>query len=194
MRTRVGVVLVLLLGVLAGCRQAPLEPDFAEPAADRAVPPTPAVVQFTPPTGFIEAYDYHPGHLYFPAPTVEFLVPSDAVDSFDNLEVISVISYVMNIDVTEWPEERLAGLVKRMVGELGSSVAEPEQTAVAGHTAYTLPVVEKSADGATTYTYQATFIFDGTHLVQTQCQYQLRQELVEQACAELHSSMQITIT
>jgi hypothetical protein len=193
MRTRVGVVLVLLLGVLAGCRQAPLEPDFTEPATDRPMPATPAVVEFTPPAGFIEAYDYHPGHLYFPAPTVEFLVPSDAVDSFDNLEVISVISYLMNIDVTDWPEDRLIGLVKRMVGELGSPVAEPERTTVAGRPAYTLPAVEKSADG-TTYTYQATFVFDGTHLVETECQYQLRQDLVQQACAELHNSMQISIT
>jgi hypothetical protein len=193
MKTRVGVVLVLLLGVLAGCRQAPLDPDFAPPATDRPLPATPAAVEFTPPGGFIEAYDYRPGHLYFPAPTVEFLVPTDAVDSFDNLEVITVASYVMDIDVTDWPEDRLVRLVKRMVGVLGSPVAEPELSTIAGHSAYTLPVVEKSADGET-YTYEATFIFDGTHLVQTQCQYQLRQELVEQACAQLHSSMQITIT
>lgn len=193
MKTRVGVVLVLLLGVLAGCRQAPLDPGFTPPAADRPMPVSPAAVRFAPPAGFIEAWNYRPGHLYFPAPTVEFLVPSDAADAFDNLEVITVASYVMDVDTTDWPEDRVVRLVKRMVGVLGSPVAEPQLSTIAGHSAYTLPVVEKSADG-TTYTYTATFIFDGSHLVQTQCQYALRQELIEQACAELHSSMEITIT
>jgi hypothetical protein len=192
MKSRVMVVLVLLLGVLAGCRQAPLDPGFAPPALDRAAPPTPAEVRYSVPIDFVETYEYVPGYQYFPAPALTFLIPADAVGEFDNLEVISVISSLMDLDVSQWSEEQVVELVQRMVARLGSPVAEPVRTTVAGHPAYTLPVKEQSANGTTT-TYQATFIVEGNYLVQIQCQYEERQELIERACAELHESLEISI-
>jgi hypothetical protein len=188
---RVAVVLVLLLGALAGCRQAPADPGFPTPAPGREVPATPAQVTYEIPAGFIETDDYRPGQLYFPAPALKFLIPTDALGQFGNLEVITVISYLMDIDVSDWPEERIVELIRRMVARLGSPVVEPERVTVAGRPAYTLPVVEGSPLGRR-LTYQATFIFDRTSLVQIQCQYDQRQQLVEQACAELHESLQIT--
>lgn len=188
---RVAVVLVLLLGALAGCRQAPADPGFPTPAPDRAQPAAPAQVTYALPADFIKTDDYRPGHLYFPAPALEFLIPTDALGQFDNLEVITITSYLMDVDVSDWPEERIIELVRRMVAGVGSPVVEPERTTVAGRPAYTLPVVEPSPLGRR-HTYQATFIFDGTYLVQLQCQYERRQELIEQACAEVHESLEIT--
>lgn len=193
MRTRVAVVLVLLLGVLAGCRQAPLDPGFRPPDPDRVLPDTPAWVEFPVPDGFVESYDYQTEHHLFPAPVLTFLIPLDAVEQFDNLEVVTIASYLMDIDVTGWPEERLVEVVRRMVRGVGSPVVEPERTTVAGRPAFTLPVIEPARRGDP-YTYQATFIFDGRYLVQTQCQYALRRELIEQACAALHESMEIVLT
>jgi hypothetical protein len=193
MRTRLAVVLVLLLGGLAGCRQAPLDPGFSTPAPDRPTPAAPAEVTYPQPEGFVEFYDYDAANNLFPAPAIEVWIPSDAVGSFDNLEAIAVYSYIMNIDVSGWPEDRLAELVRRLVSHLGSPVAEPERTTVAGRTAFTLPVIEYAPEADLNLTYRATFVFDGLYLVQTQCQYAVRQELIEQTCADLHSSMQITI-
>jgi hypothetical protein len=193
MKTRVAVVLVLLLGVLAGCRQAPLDPGFPTPDPGRPMPPSPAQVAYQAPEGFVEFYDYAAGNNLFPAPAIEVWIPSDAVGSFDNLEAIAVYSYIMNIDVSGWPEDRLAELVRRLVAHVGSPVVEPERTTVAGRTAFTLPVTEYAPAADLNLTYRATFIFDGVYLVQTQCQYELRQELIEQTCADLHNSMEITI-
>lgn len=195
MRTRVGVVLVLLIGVLAGCRQAPLDPGFTTPDPDRPTPVAPAQVRYAAPEGFVEFYDYTVREsLYtFPAPAVEVWIPRDAVGSFTNREAIAVYSYVMTMDVSDWPEERLLDLVQRLVGRAGASVVEPERTTIAGRPAFTVPVVEYDPELNGRLTYQATFIFDGSYLVQSQCRYELRQELIEQTCAALHDSMEIIV-
>lgn len=190
------VVLVLLIAVLTGCRQAPLDPGFAAPDPDRPTAQAPAQVRYPEPEGFVEFYDYSVREsLYiFPAPAIEVWIPRDAVGSFDNLEAIAIYSYVMNVDVSDWPADRLATLAQRLVGFAGSPVVEPERTTVAGHPAFSLPVVEYDPGRRVNLTYQATFIFDGVHLVQTQCRYELRQQLIEQACAALHDSMEIVTT
>ena len=69
---------LLTLGALSGCRQAPIDPGFRVPSPDETPPPAPARVDFTVPAGFVEAYDYQTGNDLYPVPYATFLIPVGA--------------------------------------------------------------------------------------------------------------------
>ncbi len=185
------VVVVAMAGALAGCRQAPLDPSFPASAPVPA-PPTVARVDYLVPEGFVETYIYQTGNHLYPLPTVEHLIPAEAVDDYTNLDVIGVVSYLMDVDVSDWSRDQLARQVTEYVEGIGATADEPTPTTVDGRPAFSTTVSEPYPDDdERVYTYLATYIFAGTHLVQVQCQYDARQELVEQACAELLDSLKI---
>jgi hypothetical protein len=192
------VAVVAIAGTLTGCRQAPLDPGFRTPATDEPEPPTVARVDYVVPNGFVETYIYQTGNHLYPIPTVEHLIPAEAVDDYTNLDVIGVMSYLMDIDVSDWSDDQLAGQVAEYVAAVGEPIGEPGgepvSTTVDGRPAFTVTVAEPDADDPeVVYTYDATYIFAGSHLVQVQCQYHDRQELVDQACAALLDSMKIIV-
>ena len=186
------VVVVAIVGTLAGCRQAPLDPGFRSPSADESAPPTVARVDYLVPAGFVETYAYTTGSHLYPVPTVEHLIPVEAVDDYTNLDVIGVISYLMDIDVSDWSEDQRAEQVAEYVASVGAPTGDPISSTVDGRPAITVPVSEPATnDPDLVYTYDATYIFAGIHLVQVQCQYRDRQEAVKQACTALLDSMRI---
>jgi hypothetical protein len=186
------VAVVVVGGVLSGCRQAPLDPGFRTPSASEPVPPTVARVDYLVPDGFVETYVYGTANHLYPVPTVEYLIPVDAVDDFANLDVISVLSYIMDIDVSEWSEQRLAAQVAEYATTVGEPAGDPVPTTVDGRPAFTLTIAEPGVDDPdVVYTYDATYIFAGAQLVQVQCQYDQRRELMREACATLVDSMKI---
>jgi hypothetical protein len=149
-------------------------------------------VDYLVPEGFVETYIYQTGNHLYPLPTVEHLIPAEAVDDYTNLDVIGVVSYLMDIDVSDWSRDQLARQVTEYVDAIGATAEEPTPTTVDGRPAFSTTVSEPYPDGdERVYTYLATYIFAGTHLVAVQCQYDARRELVEQACAELLDSLKI---
>jgi hypothetical protein len=178
------------LGALSGCRQAPVDPGFRVPSPDETPVPTPARVDFTVPTGFVESYDYHILNPLYPVPVVDFLIPIGS--GRDNGEVIGVASYLMDVDVTGHADAQLVARIKGYVTFLKAEASEPVRSTVAGRPAFTTAVKEPSSDGGF-YTYDATFIFAGTHLVEVACQYANQKDLVDKACASVLSSLKVVL-
>ncbi len=182
--------LLVALTALSGCRQAPIDPGYRVPSPDETPPPAPARVDFTVPDGFVETYDRHIVSPLYPAPMAEFLVPSDSGP--DNGEAIVVASYLMDVDVSGDNEVQLATRVKGYAASVKSAVTEPVKSTVNGMSAFTMAIREPSSDGGF-YTYDATFIFSGMHMVETICQYSEQKALVDKACAEVLSSMKVVV-
>jgi hypothetical protein len=185
------VALLLLLGALAGCRQAPLDPGFKAPHPDRPLPTLPARVDYTAPDGFVQVYNYETVDPLYPVPVSVYLIPADAVEDFSNLDLLSILTYVMDVDVTDWSDQQLVDLVKDLVARVGAEVVEPEPTTVSGLPAFTVPVFEPGSTPSLGYTYDATYVFSGPHLVQISCQYEDRRALIERACTALIDSVEI---
>lgn len=183
-------VMLVALGALDGCRQAPLDPAFRIPSPDETPPLAPARVDVTVPSGFVEAYDYHIVNPLHPAPVVQFLVPADAGP--DNAEVIGVASYVMDVDVTASSDSQLVSRVMEYAAHLRAEATEPVKTTVAGLPAFTTAMREP-AEGGGVFTYDATFIFTGRRMVSTSCQYDQEKALIERACASVLASMKIVV-
>ena len=182
--------LLVALTALSGCRQAPIDPGYRVPAPDETPPPAPARVDFTVPDGFVESYDHHIVSPLYPAPAAEFLVPSDSGP--ENGEAIVVASYLMDVDVAGENDAQLAARVKGYAASLKSAVTEPVKSSVDGLSAFTITIREPSSSGGF-YTYDATFVFSGTHMVETICQYSEQKALVDKACAEVLSSMKVIV-
>jgi hypothetical protein len=186
----IGVALVLLFGVLSGCRQAPVDPGFGVPGPDKTSAATPLRVDFTVPAGWIEAYNYGTGNDLYPAPYATFLIPADAKEDRDNLEVLVVISYLMDADVTGDSDAELISRIKGYATQVKSAVTEPVRTTVSGMPAFAMPLNEPRKDGGF-YTYNATYILSGRHLVQIMCQWDKQKALVDTACAALLTSVKV---
>ena len=184
--------LLLTLGALGGCRQAPIDPSFRVPSPDETQPPAPARVDFTVPPGFVEAYDYGTGRDLHPAPYATFLIPVGATEDRANLEVLAVVSYLMDTDVTGQSDAGLVQRVKGYVTQVKSEMTEPVKTTVSGMTAFTVPIKEPKLDGGF-YTYDAWYIFAGQHLVQIMCQWDKQKPLVDAACASLLASTKVVV-
>ncbi len=181
---------LLTLGALSGCRQSPIDPGFRVPSPDETTPPAPARVDFTVPAGFVEAYNYQTGNDLHPVPYATFLIPIGADTDLNNLDVLSVVSYLMDTDVMGASDADLVNRVKGYATQVKSTPAEPVKTSVSGMTAFTLPLTEPKLGGGF-YTYNATYIFSGQHLVQVMCQWEKQKALIDAACASLLGSVKI---
>jgi hypothetical protein len=184
--------LLLTLGAISGCRQAPIDPGFRVPSPDETPPAAPLRVDFTVPAGFVEAYGYMTGNDLHPAPYTTFLIPVGAENNHSNLEVLAVVSYLMDTDVTGKSDGVLVNRVKGYATQVNSAVTEPVRTTVSGMTAFTMPLKEPKRDGGF-YTYDSTYIFSGPHLVQIMCQWEKQKALVDQACASLLASIKVVV-
>jgi len=186
------VALVLALGALSGCRQAPLDPGFRVPGPEETQGAMPLRVDFAVPTGWIEAYNYGTGNDLYPAPHATFLIPVGAENDSDNLEVLVVISYLMDTDVTGQSDAEVISRVKGYATQVNSAVTEPVKTTVDGMAAFTMPLKEPKRDGGF-YTYDATYILSGQHLVQIMCQWDKQKTIVDAACASLLQSVKVVL-
>ncbi len=184
------VVLALALGVLSGCRQAPLDPGFHVPGPDETPAAAPLRVDFTVPAGWIETYNYSTGNDLYPAPHATFLIPVAALEDPDNLEVLVVISYLTDTDVTGESDAELVSRVKGYATQVKSALTEPVKTNVSGMPAFAMPLKEPRRDGGF-YTYDATYILSGRHLVQVMCQWDKLKAEVDTACASLLASVKV---
>jgi hypothetical protein len=184
--------LLVALAALSGCRQAPIDPGYRVPSPDEKAPPAPARVDFAVPAGFVEAYDYQTGNDLHPVPLTTFLIPTGAEDDATNLEVLAVVSYLMDTDVTGQSDADLVIRVKGYATQVKSAVTEPVKTTVSGMTAFTMPLNEPRQGGGF-YTYTATYIFSGQHLVQVMCQWDKQKALVDTACAALLASIKVRV-
>jgi hypothetical protein len=183
---------LLTLGALSGCRQAPIDPGFRVPSPDETAPPAPARVDFTVPAGFVEAYNYQTGNDLHPVPYATFLIPIGADTDLNNLEVLSIVSYLMDADVMGASDADLVNRVKGYATQVNSNVTEPVKTTVSGLTAFTMPIKEPMQGGGF-YTYDATYIFSGRHLVQIMCQWEKQEAVVDAACASLLASIRVVV-
>ena len=186
------VALVLALGALTGCRQAPLDPSYPVPGPHETPAAAPLRVDFTVPAGWIEAYDYSTGNDLHPAPHATFMIPISARQDDANLEVLVVVSYLMDSDVTGQSDAELIQRVKGYATQVKSAVTEPVKTTVSGMTAFRMPIKEPTRSGGF-YTYDATYLFSGQHLVQIMCQWDKQKSAVESACASLLSSTKVVV-
>src|SRR5258706_8297548 len=183
------VALVVALGALTGCRQAPLDPGYPVPSPGATGQAGPLRVDFTVPAGFVEAYNYTLFSPLYPAPETTFLIPTNALE--DNGETIAVASYLMDVDVTGESNDQLLKRVKGYATQVRSAVTEPVKSTVSGLPAFTMPIKEPKSSGAGFYTYNATYVFSGNHLIETICQNNKQQALIDKACTTVLSSLKL---
>lgn len=181
--------LAITLGALTGCRQAPLDVSYPAPDPDRTMA-APLTVDYDAPAGWVEDYGYSSAVNLYPAPHQVVLIPVAAKEDYANLDVISVTSSLMDVDVTGRSDDALVSMVKGYTAKLKAEGTAPAKTTVAGMTAFRTSIKQPRSAGGF-YTYTATYAFAGTHLVEIDCQWEKQKAAVDTACAALTASVKV---
>jgi hypothetical protein len=143
-------------------------------------------VTFEVPAGFTRTTNYRILVPLHPVRESQWVVPTGT----SGLDVIVVTSYVLDRDVADDRYlETLTGYADKVAA---SSTTAPVRTTVADHPAFQQTIVQPSSHGP--LTYDATFVFAASNLVQVMCQHDNQPDVIAAACATVLQTLRIGFT
>jgi hypothetical protein len=187
------VALLLLLG-LTGCVEPVDEPrdppttvgeQNAEGTSSLGGAAKLIAVDYNRPAGFVESDDFALLKPLYPNGTTQWMVPEDSEGIGD---VIAVTAYPPTGTAATGELEELVDGFAEQVDAISAS--DPVRSTVAGYPALTQSIEQPDGESGSV-TYDTTYVFAGTYLVQVLCQYDDEREVILAGCADVQASLKL---